>query len=35
MNWADEDGSLEYQFGYSSDDSESVFDWGRSRMEAG
>jgi len=32
MNWADEDGSLQYQFGYSSGDTESVFDWGGSRM---
>ena len=32
MNWADVDGSLEYQFGYTSGDIESVFDWGGSRM---
>jgi len=32
MNWADEDGSLEYQFRYSSGDTLSEFDWGRSRM---
>jgi len=32
MNWADDDGSLEYEFGYSSGDIESVFEWSRSRM---
>jgi len=32
-DWADDDGSLEYQFGYSFGDTEAVFEWHGTRME--